>query len=81
MKLLEEYYMWTEIDKDGEEGAITAIAPDIGILPLTTRNKDIATGIFREFALHHNKTTKHQVRLVHWTVPECLEVIGKVKGK
>lgn len=81
MGLLTEYYMWTEVDKNGNEGSIVAVAPDIGMINLITRNKEIAIGIFREMAIVHKNMSKNQVRLLRWTAVEYVEIIGKVKPK
>jgi hypothetical protein len=83
MKLLTEYYMWTEIDDKGEEGSIVAMVPDMPLvnsLNLIHRKEYIVKGIMRTIAINHSKATGHEVRLIKWTLPETIEVIdGKAK--
>jgi hypothetical protein len=77
VELLTEYYMWTEIDKEGNEGSIAALAPDIGWIPLITRKKEIAIDVFRALALAHQKHHKNKIRLIRWTEYEVLEAVNE----
>jgi hypothetical protein len=69
-------YTWTEVDPRGGEGTIAAIVPalpHLGMVPLVTRNREIAEGPMRDAAVAHQRASGHTVRLVRWTAREDLE--------
>ena len=69
-------YTWTEVDPEGGEGTILALAPALpgfGPVNLVTRSREVAEGPMREIAIGHQRASGHRVRLVRWTHREDLE--------
>jgi hypothetical protein len=70
------YWIWQVFDTDGEWGVIAAELPGAGLVPLSTRQHDIADGLFRQIAERHRELHPAlPVRLARYDFAYALETL------
>lgn len=70
-----EFFLWTEVDDQDHEGMLSVMIPTLPdcIIPLVTRNRAVAEGVYAAAAKLHHQESGHRVRLRRWTQAETLQ--------